>query len=202
MRLETMGPPRNFLELENYVERAEWQKYKSGSTRDDFRRLLLFAQYDRRYLRAVSRTSRKNGDLELSNHNLPMALLFREAMRIKKGNKKAAVGLLDEAIRIPFAWVKTIPRNMLPSSVALENFLLPGNKEDGSDKSRHWNVFGGVALYKSPRESLVLALQREVDDARREKYSPHAVREFIRDMIADVNGIYYVLSIDTGLLYR
>jgi hypothetical protein len=49
-------------------------------------------------------------------------------------------GLLDEAVRIPFAWMKSIPRNKLPTSVALENFLLPGNKEDGSDKSRYWNV--------------------------------------------------------------
>jgi hypothetical protein len=112
------------------------------------------------------------------------------------------VGLLDEAIRIPFSWIKTIPRNMLPSSVALENFLLPGNKEDGSDKSRHWNVFGGVAMYKSPAESLMLALQREVDDVKKDAYSPHAMREFIRDIIADINGIYYVMSINDTLLYR
>jgi hypothetical protein len=30
-----------------------------------------------------------------------MVLLFREALRISGGDKKKAVGLLDEAIRIP-----------------------------------------------------------------------------------------------------
>ena len=60
-----------------------------------------------------------------------MILLFRESLRITNNDKKAAVGLLDEAIRIPMAWVKSIPKKVLPSSIALENFLLPGNKEDG-----------------------------------------------------------------------
>ena len=54
--------------------------------------------------------------------------------------------------------------NALPSSLALDNFLLPGNKEDGADKSRHWNVFGGICLYKSPQEALDLALKREMKD--------------------------------------
>ena len=82
-----------------------------------------------------------------------MVLLLREALRIKGGDKKKAVGLLDEAIRIPYAWIKSIPREALPGSLALDNFLLPGNKEDGADKSRHWNVFGGICLYKSPQEA-------------------------------------------------
>ncbi len=129
-----------------------------------------------------------------------MILLFREALKIKGGNKKAAIGLIDEAIRIPFAWIKSIPRELLPSSIALENFLLPGNKEDGSDKSRHWNVFGGICLYMSPEESLKLALKRENADLKESNYSVEAMTEFIRDTIANINGIYYVMSIDEQLL--
>jgi len=109
------------------------------------------------------------------------------------------VGLIDEAVRVPFTWVKAIPRDKLPASVALENFLLPGNKEDGSDKSRHWNVFGGISLYKSPEESLRLALAREVKDFR-DHPSPQAMTEFIRDTMANLNGIYYVVSIDPLLV--
>jgi len=198
--LLTLAPPRDFLELKNYVDRGRWQYYKSTATRKDFRKLLRFAQYDRRYLRAAARTSRKMDDAPLENHNLPMVLLFREALAIKGGDKLAAVGLIDEAVRIPFAWLKTIPRNKLPESVALENFLLPGNKEDGSDKSRHWNVFGGISLYKSPEESLRLALAREVKDFREEGRTPHAMTEFIRDTMANLNGIYYVVSINPALL--
>jgi hypothetical protein len=141
-------------------------------------------------------------DAPLENHNLPMVLLFREALAIKHGDKLAAVGLLDEAVRIPFAWVKSIPREKLPTSVALENFLLPGNKEDGSDKSRHWNVFGGISLYKSPQESLKLALAREVKDFREEGRDPKAMSEFIRDTMANLNGIYYVVSINPDLLKK
>ncbi|MDT8287110.1 MAG: hypothetical protein RQ748_08390 [Elusimicrobiales bacterium] len=196
--LLNMPAPRDFLELKNYADRARWQYYKSSSTRADFRELLQFAQYDRRYLRAAARTTRRLADEALENHNLPMILLFREALAIKKGDKKAAVGLIDEAVRIPFTWVKAIPRDKLPASVALENFLLPGNKEDGSDKSRHWNVFGGISLYKSPEESLRLALAREVKDYRDDP-SPRAMTEFIRDTMANLNGIYYVVSMDPGL---
>jgi len=199
--LASMAPPRNFLELKNYADRARWQYYKTSSSRRDFRKLLLFAQYDRRYLRAAARTTRKAEDAPLENHNLPMVLLFREALRIQGGDKLAAVGLLDEAVRVPFSWVKSVPRNKLPASVALENFLLPGNKEDGSDKSRHWNVFGGVSLYKSPEESLKLALAREVKDFR-EKPSPEAMTEFIRDTMANLNGIYYVVSLNPDLLKK
>ena len=200
--LVNLPPARNFLDLNNYVQRARWQYYKSSATRRDFRKFLLFAQYDRRYLRAAAKTNRKLEDLPLENHNLPMVLLFREALAIKGGNKLAAVGMIDEAVRIPFAWVKSIPREKLPTSVALENFLLPGNKEDGSDKSRHWNVFGGLSLYKSPEESMRLALAREVDDFRKEGRSARSMREFIRDTMADINGIYYVISMDPGLLKR
>jgi hypothetical protein len=197
--LANLEPPRDFLELKNYADRVRWQYYKSTSSRRDFRRLLLFAQYDRRYLRAAARTTRKLEDAPLENHNLPMVLLFRRALEIKEGNKLAAVGLIDEAVRVPFTWVKAIPRDKLPASVALENFLLPGNKEDGSDKSRHWNVFGGISLYKSPEESLRLALAREVKDFR-DNPSPHAMTEFIRDTMANLNGIYYVVSINPNLL--
>lgn len=202
LNLNTLSSPRDFLDLRNYIERAEWQTFKSKTKNDDFKRLALYAQYDRRYLRAVSKTSPKLKDIRLKNHNLPMVLIFREALRIKNNDKKAAVGLLDEAVRIPLGWVKSIPKALLPSSVALENFLLPGNKEDGSDKSRHWNVFGGVAIYKSPKESLVLSLKREIMDLRNQDYSQEAMQEFIRDTIANISGIYYVVSIDPSLLTK
>jgi hypothetical protein len=200
VELDTLPPPRDYKDLKNYLDRAEWQAFKSKTRAEDFKQLVLYAQYDRRYLRAVSRTSPKLKDIQLQNHNLPMILLFREALQITGNDKKAAAGLLDEAVRIPLGWVKSIPKNRLPSSIALENFLLPGNKEDGSDKSRHWNVFGGVAIYKSPRESLILSLKREIMDLRDQDYSKAAMQEFIRDTIANINGIYYVVSINPNLL--
>ena len=196
-----LPPPRDLLKLENYVQRAEWQYYKSTTKKQDVEKLLLYAQYDPRYLRAVSRTSRKYEDAGVENHNLPMLLLFREALEIKSNNKKAAVGLLDEVVRLPLAWIKTIPREILPPSIALENFLLPGNKEDGCDKSRHWNVFGGISLYKSPEESLRLALAREVQDLKEGDYSSDVMTEFMRDTIANINGIYNVVSMDPHLVY-
>lgn len=198
--LNNLSPPRDLLNLQNYLDRAEWQAFKSKTKQAAFKELILYAQYDRRYLRAASKTSPKLQDIQLKNHNLPMILLFRESLRITNNDKKAALGLLDEAIRIPMAWVKSIPKSVLPSSIALENFLLPGNKEDGSDKSRHWNVFGGVAIYKSPKESLILALKREIMDLKEQNYSSDAMQEFIRDTIANINGIYYVVSIDPGLI--
>jgi hypothetical protein len=201
-QFETLAPPRNLTHLQNYLQRAEWQYYKSSTQETEFRALISYAQHDSRYLRAVSRTNRKLMDPDVANHSLPMELLFREALRIKGGDKKKAVGLLDEAIRIPYAWIKSIPREALPSSLALDNFLLPGNKEDGADKSRHWNVFGGICLYKSPQEALDLALKREMQDLRDDKYSEDAMREFFRDMIADLNGMYYVMTVNPDLLNR
>jgi len=201
-QLASLPPARNLTNLENYLQRVEWQYYKSSTKAEDFLHLLEYAQKDPRYLRAVSRTTRKHADSSLGNHNLPMVLLFREALRIKGGDKKRAVGLLDEAIRIPFAWIKSIPREKLPRSLALDNFLLPGNKEDGSDKSRHWNVFGGICLYKSPEEALDLALKREMKDLRESGYSVDGMTEFIRDMIANLNGMYHVVVMDPGLLPR
>ncbi|MBI3852872.1 MAG: hypothetical protein HY298_21670 [Verrucomicrobia bacterium] len=197
--LEKLGPPRDLTHLKNYLSRTQWQYYKSRTRVEQFEQLIHFAQHDRRYLRAVCQTTPKHGDPGVENHNLPMILLFREAVRIT-GDKRAAVGLVDETIRIPFFWVKSIPRDKLPGSVAQENFLLPGNKEDGSDKSRHWNVFGGICLYKSPQESLDLALKRESQDLREGHYSPDAMTEFIRDTIANLNGIYYVVSMNPDLL--
>ena len=198
--LASLEPPRNMADLESYLHRAEWQYYKSTTREEDFHGLVGYAQHDPRYLRAVSRTSRKLQDPDVANHNLPMVLLFREALRIKGGDKKKAVGLLDEAIRIPYAWIRSIPRQALPGSLALDNFLLPGNKEDGADKSRHWNVFGGICLYKSPREALELALKREMQDLRDGNYSEEAMREFLRDMIANLNGMYHVMTVDPDLL--
>ena len=108
------------------------------------------------------------------------------------------MGLLDEAIRIPLGWVKSIPVDLFPGSLSLDNFLLSGNMEDGSDKTRHWNVFGGIALYRCPEESLVLYLKREIMDARENDYSADAMQEFIRDTIANINSIYYVVSMNPG----
>jgi len=198
--LEALGPARSFSRLENYLERAEWQYYKTSAREESFRALVAFAQHDPRYLRAVARTSRRHEDREVANHDLPMVLLFREALWIQGGDKKRAVGLLDEAIRIPYAWIKSIPRDALPGSLALDNFLLPGNMEDGADKSRHWNVFGGICLYKSPQEALDLALRREMQDLRGEGYSVEGMREFLRDMIANLNGMYHVMTVDPDLL--
>ena len=199
--MRSLTPPRDFLKLENYIDRAEWQYYKTHTPKESFEKLILYAQYDPRYLRAAAMTTRRHDDPQLQNHNLPMVLLFREALRITNGDKKAAVGLLDEAIRIPFGWIKSIPPGKLPKSLALENFLLPGNKEDGSDKSRHWNVFGGISLYKSPEESLVTALRREIKDLKEANNSVEAMTEFIRDTIANINGIYHVMSIDPNLMH-
>ena len=44
-----------------------------------------------------------------------MAVLC-EALRIEQDDKKKAAGLIDEALRIPFARIKTIPREKLPPS--------------------------------------------------------------------------------------
>lgn len=194
--LEALEPPRNYSSLENYLQRSEWQYYKSTARDADFRMLIQYAQHDPRYLAAASRTNQRHRDPDVANHNLPMVLLFREALRIEGGDKKRAVGLLDESIRIPYAWIRSIPRNRLPDSLALENFLLPGNKEDGADKSRHWNVFGGLCLYKTPEEALELALRRELQDLRNEHCTVDAMREFLRDMIANLNGMYHVMVLD------
>jgi len=197
---ETLGPPRNLTDLEAYLQRGEWQYYKTTAREADFRALIGWAQHDPRYLRAVSRTSRRLQDPRVENHNLPMVLLYREALRLVGGDRKRAVGLLDETIRIPFGWIKSIPRESLPGSLALDNFLLPGNMEDGADKSRHWNVFGGISLYKSPQEALDLALKRELQDLKDERYSAEAMREFFRDMIANLNGMYHVMAVNPALL--
>jgi hypothetical protein len=43
-------------------------------------------------------------------------------------------------------------------------------------------------------------LKRESQDLREGNYSPEAMTEFIRDTIANLNGIYYVVSMDPDLL--
>ncbi len=128
-----------------------------------------------------------------------MVLLVREALRIEGGDKKQAVGLLDEAIRIPYAWNGSIPREALPGPLVLDSFLRPGNEGDGADESRHWNVFAGICLYESPREALDLALRREMQDLRDGHSSEEAMRELLRDMIANLNGMYHVMTVNPGL---
>jgi hypothetical protein len=198
--IENLQPPRNLTSVQNYIQRAEWQFYKSTSKYDDFLSLIAYAQNDRRYLRAVSHTSRKHSDMLVENHNLPMVLLYREALRITKGDQKRAVGLLDETLRIPYGWIKSMPKTLLPGALGLESFLLPGNKEDGADKSRHWNVFGGISFYKTPQEAIDLAVKREVQDIREAEFSPQAIEENLRDLISDMNGIYHVLTVSPGLV--
>lgn len=197
---ETLEPARNLSDLGNYVQRVEWQYYKNTRKDSDFVSLVNYAQHDNRYLRAVSQTVQKHQDVTVQNHNLPMVLLFREALRISNGDKKKAIGLIDEAVRIPFFWLKSLPSWARVDSVAQGNFLLPGNKEDGSDKSRHWNVFGGLCIYKMPQQALDLALKREMQDLRKENFSSSSMREFFRDMIANLNGMYHVLSVNPDLL--
>jgi len=83
---------------------------------------------------------------------------------------------------------------------ATDNFLLPGNIEDGADKSRHWNVFGAICLYKSPQEALDLALKREMSDLREGHFAEAEMREFLRDMIGDLNGMFHVMTVNPALL--
>lgn len=66
------------------------------------------------YLRAATRTNRVRQDPDVENRNLPLVLLFREALRIKKVDKKKAIGLLDEEIRVPCSWIKSIPLDAQP----------------------------------------------------------------------------------------
>lgn len=60
--------------------------------------------------------------------------------------------------------------------------------------------FGGICLYKSLQESLDLALKRESQDLREGQYSPEAMTEFIRDTVANLNGIHYVVGMNPDLL--
>lgn len=136
----------------------------------------------------------------MENHNLPMVLLLREALRIKRQTKRRRSACWTRPFASLTPGSNRIPREKSPGSLALENFLLPGNKEDGSDKSRHWNVFGGICLYKSPQEALDLALRRELQDLREARYAEPAMREFFRDMIANLNGMYHVMSVNPQLL--
>jgi len=39
-----------------------------------------------------------------------------------------------------------------------------------------------------------------MQDLRDDAYSESAMREFFRDMIADLNGMYHVMSVNPGLL--
>ncbi len=113
---------------------------------------------------------------------------------------KFAIPIHHVEVRSELIMLGDLDGDALPGSLALDNFLLPGNKEDGADKSRHWNVFGGICLYKSPQEALDLALRREMQDLRDDKYSEEGMREFLRDTIADLNGMYHVMTVNPALL--
>ena len=41
-----------------------------------------------------------------------------------------------------------------------------------------------------------------MQDLRNAAYSEEAMREFLRDTIANVNGMYHVMTVDPGLLTR
>ena len=43
-------------------------------------------------------------------------------------------------------------------------------------------------------------LKRENLDLKEQNFTPEAMQEFIRDTIANINGIYYVVSIEPDLL--
>lgn len=45
-----------------------------------------------------------------------------------------------------------------------------------------------------------LTLKHESQDLREGHYSPEAMTEFIRETIANLNGIYYVVSMNPDLL--
>ena len=49
-------------------------------------------------------------------------------------------------------------------------------------------------------EAVDLALKREMQDLRDGHYSEEAMREFFRDMIGDLNGMYEVMSVNPDLL--
>ena len=47
-----------------------------------------------------------------------------------------------------------------------------------------------------------LALKREMQDLRDDRYSEEAMREFFRDMISNLNGMYHVMTVNPDLLAR
>jgi hypothetical protein len=55
-------------------------------------------------------------------------------------------------------------------------------------------VFGGICLYKSPEEAL------DLRDLRNAPESPEAMTELLRDLIANLNGMYHVMTVNPGLL--
>ena len=162
----TLGPPRNLTNLENYLQRAEWQYYKSSAREEDFLALIAYAQHDPRYLRAVvAHQPEAPGPERREPQPADGAAVPRGAAhqgrRQEKGGRPSRRGH-PHPVRLD----QVAPARGTAGSLALDNFLLPGNKEDGADKSRHWNVFGGICLYKSPQEALDLALRREMQDLR------------------------------------
>ena len=52
---------------------------------------------------------------------------------------------------------------------------------------------------RGSEEGLELALRREVADVRSGDHGPEAVRELIRDMIANCFGIYHVEGLDADI---
>lgn len=50
------------------------------------------------------------------------------------------------------------------------------------------------------QEALELALRRGMQDLRNDGYSADSMRQFLRDMIANLNGMYHVMTVNPGLL--
>ena len=143
VELERFGPPCDPKQSKNYLGRTQWQYYQSRTPSGPIEQLIRFAQHDRGYLRAVAWTSRKQADPGLENQNLPMTLSFRGALRAT-GERKAAVGLLDESICMPFFRVRSILRAKLPVRSHWRFSLCRATRKGGADKSRHSDVFGGI----------------------------------------------------------
>lgn len=125
---ETLGPPRNLTHLANYLQRAEWQYYKSTAGEGDLLLLIAYAQHDPRYLRAVSRTSKKHYDPNVENHNLPMVLLLREALRITGGDKKKQLACLTRQSAFPMPGSSPFHAKHCPIHLLLTTFCFPATR--------------------------------------------------------------------------
>jgi len=77
----------------------------------------------------------------------------------------------------------------------LRNLLNSRLYTDLKADKRDWHAVL-MCIYNSPQEALDIALKRELQDLKRDGYSEEAMREFIRDMIANINGMYHVMCIN------
>jgi hypothetical protein len=57
-----------------------------------------------------------------------------------------------------------------------------------------------LAYLYLPVNRVAITSERENLDLKEQNFAPEAMQEFIRDTIANINGIYYVMSINPDLL--